>query len=72
VVLPRAAFLPMVTLCVLVSCYTYTYIHTHIKGGLAKGFGLTNGDAVRLGLLLSGGGEFAFVVLNMAKNLEVI
>lgn len=43
-----------------------------ITTGLAKIFGLSTGDSVRTGLILSGGGEFAFVVLNLADKLEVI
>jgi monovalent cation:proton antiporter-2 (CPA2) family protein len=35
-------------------------------------FGLTRGEAVRVGLSLAGGGEFAFVVLTLAQRLEVL
>lgn len=40
--------------------------------GLAKLFGLSRGDSFRTGLVLSGGGEFAFVVLNLADKLHVL
>ena len=39
---------------------------------LAKLFGLSRGDSVRTGFILSGGGEFAFVVLNLADKLHVL
>lgn len=35
-------------------------------------FGLSKSDSVRTGLLLSGGGEFAFVVLTLADKLHVL
>ena len=35
-------------------------------------FGLTKAESVRTGLLLSGGGEFAFVVLTLADKLNVL
>ena len=35
-------------------------------------FGLSKPDSIRTGLLLSGGGEFAFVVLTLADKLEVL
>jgi Kef-type K+ transport system membrane component KefB len=35
-------------------------------------FGLTRGESVRVGSILSGGGEFAFVVLKLAQNLNVL
>lgn len=35
-------------------------------------FGLSKSESVRTGLLLSGGGEFAFVVLTLADKLQVI
>jgi len=34
--------------------------------------GLTKGDAARVGILLAGGGEFAFVVFNLAKEQGII
>lgn len=34
--------------------------------------GLTKGDAARVGILLAGGGEFAFVVFNLAKQQGII
>lgn len=39
---------------------------------LASGFGLTLPQAVRCGLLLSAGGEFAFIVLTQAAESDVI
>lgn len=35
-------------------------------------FGLTKSESVRTGLLLSGGGEFAFVVLTLGDKLNVV
>jgi Kef-type K+ transport system membrane component KefB len=35
-------------------------------------FGLSKADSIRTGLLLSGGGEFAFVVLTLADKLQVL
>eukprot|EP00611_Tribonema_gayanum_P026044 TRINITY_DN609_c0_g1_i1.p1 TRINITY_DN609_c0_g1~~TRINITY_DN609_c0_g1_i1.p1 ORF type:complete len:849 (-),score=251.85 TRINITY_DN609_c0_g1_i1:287-2530(-) len=35
-------------------------------------FGLTKGESVRVGSILSGGGEFAFVVLTLAQKLNVL
>lgn len=35
-------------------------------------FGLTKTESVRTGMLLSGGGEFAFVVLTLADKLHVL
>ena len=35
-------------------------------------FGLSKSDSIRTGLLLSGGGEFAFVVLTLADKLKVL
>jgi Kef-type K+ transport system membrane component KefB len=35
-------------------------------------FGLSRSDSVRTGLLLAGGGEFAFVVLTLADKLDVL
>ena len=47
-----------------------------IKGviitGLCLSFGLTKGESVRTGSILSGGGEFAFVVLTLAQKLNVL
>ena len=34
--------------------------------------GLTRADAVRVAFLLAGGGEFAFVIFKLARNLEVL
>ena len=39
---------------------------------LGPKFGLTTAESVRTGFLLSGGGEFAFVVLTLADNLGVL
>jgi len=39
---------------------------------LGPRFGLTLAESVRTGLLLSGGGEFAFVLLTLADRLHVI
>ena len=43
-----------------------------ITTALGPAFGLSLPESVRTGLLLSGGGEFAFVVLTLADKLEVI
>lgn len=43
-----------------------------ITGILSLNFGLTKGEAVRTGSILSGGGEFAFVVLTLAQKLNVL
>jgi Kef-type K+ transport system membrane component KefB len=45
---------------------------TTIIALLGPRFGLSRADSVRVGLLLSGGGEFAFVVLTLADKLEVL
>lgn len=45
---------------------------TMITTALGPLFGLTKAESVRTGLLLSGGGEFAFVVLTLADKLEVL
>ena len=38
----------------------------------AFGFGLTRAEAIRIALLLAGGGEFAFVVFKLAEELELL
>ena len=38
----------------------------------AFAFGLTRAEAIRIALLLAGGGEFAFVVFKLAENLGLI
>jgi Kef-type K+ transport system membrane component KefB len=43
-----------------------------ITTALGPFFGLTKAESVRTGLLLSGGGEFAFVVLTLGDKLNVI
>ena len=43
-----------------------------ITTSLGPLFGLSKSESVRTGLLLSGGGEFAFVVLTLADRLNVI
>lgn len=43
-------------------------VKTGIVTGLAPRFGLTLAESVRTGLLLSQGGEFAFVVLALANR----
>lgn len=45
---------------------------TIITTALGPIFGLTKAESVRTGLILSGGGEFAFVVLTLADKLEVL
>jgi len=45
---------------------------TSIISILGPVWGLTFPESVRTGLLLSGGGEFAFVVLTLAERLDVI
>ena len=43
-----------------------------ITTSLGPFFGLSKSESVVTGLLLSGGGEFAFVVLTLADRLDVI
>ncbi|KAG5189905.1 Sodium/hydrogen exchanger family-domain-containing protein [Tribonema minus] len=43
-----------------------------ITSTLGPLFGLTKGESVRVGSILSGGGEFAFVVLTLAQKLNVL
>lgn len=43
-----------------------------IIGTISQWFGLTKGEAIRTGFLLSQGGEFAFVLLSLAKELKVL
>ena len=43
-----------------------------ITTALGPAFGLTKAESVRTGLLLSGGGEFAFVVLTLGDKLKVV
>eukprot|EP00981_Chlorochromonas_danica_P011252 scaffold3827_cov191-Ochromonas_danica.AAC.2 len=45
---------------------------TIITTCLGPFFGLSKGDSIRTGLLLAGGGEFAFVVLTLADRLQVL
>lgn len=45
---------------------------TAITTALGPLFGLTKAESIRTGLILSGGGEFAFVVLTLADKLEVL
>lgn len=40
--------------------------------GLARAFGLSRGQAVETAILLSQGGEFAFVIVNLATNGEIL
>jgi monovalent cation:proton antiporter-2 (CPA2) family protein len=40
--------------------------------GLARGFGVTNRAALRFAVLLSQGGEFGFVLFDLAARLEVL
>lgn len=47
-----------------------------IKAGilalLSKGFGLSNSNALRTGLVLSQGGEFAFVAFGLARSVNIL
>lgn len=43
-----------------------------IISGASLGFGLTAPEAAKTGLVLSGGGEFAFVVLSLSQRLGVL
>jgi len=45
---------------------------TVITTALGPLFGLSKSESIRTGLLLSGGGEFAFVVLTLADKLNVL
>lgn len=56
-------------LALLVGLITFK---TAILTFLGPKFGLSLADSVRIGLLLSGGGEFAFVVLTLADKLGVL
>ena len=56
-------------LALLVGLISFKAIITTLLGPL---FGLTKSESVRTGLLLSGGGEFAFVVLTLADKLNVL
>lgn len=44
---------------------------TAIIATLAKSFGLTTGESLRIGFMLSQAGEFAFVLLSLAASLKV-
>jgi monovalent cation:proton antiporter-2 (CPA2) family protein len=39
---------------------------------LCKGFGLSNSNAMRTGLILSQGGEFAFVAFGLARSVNIL
>jgi monovalent cation:proton antiporter-2 (CPA2) family protein len=39
---------------------------------LSKGFGLSNSNALRTGLVLSQGGEFAFVAFGLARSVNIL
>lgn len=56
-------------LALLVGLISFKAVITTILGPF---FGLTKSESVRTGLLLSGGGEFAFVVLTLADKLNVL
>lgn len=43
-----------------------------IIGSISQLFGLSKGEAIRTGFLLSQGGEFAFVLLSLAKELRIL
>jgi len=45
---------------------------TAVIATLGRGFGLTSNESIRLGFLLSQGGEFAFVLLSLAAQLKVL
>ena len=38
----------------------------------ARGFGLGKAESIKVGLMLSQGGEFAFVLLELARQLEIL
>mmetsp|Transcript_13032 Transcript_13032/g.26424 ORF Transcript_13032/g.26424 Transcript_13032/m.26424 type:complete len:996 (+) Transcript_13032:121-3108(+) len=58
------------TLLVGISSFLLIKFGVIYAGGDA--LGLTKGDAARVGILLAGGGEFAFVVFNLAKDQGII
>jgi voltage-gated potassium channel Kch len=58
-----------VVLALLGGLITFKAIITTLLGPF---FGLSKAESVRTGLLLSGGGEFAFVVLTLADKLHVL
>jgi len=43
-----------------------------IIGSISQLFGLSKGEAIKTGFLLSQGGEFAFVLLSLAKELRIL
>lgn len=45
---------------------------TAVIASLGRAFGLTNNESIRIGLILSQGGEFAFVILSLASQLKVL
>ena len=56
-------------LALLVGLISFKAVITTLLGPF---FGLSKSESVRTGLLLSGGGEFAFVVLTLADKLHVL
>ncbi len=58
-----------VVLALLVGLISFKATITTLLGPF---FGLSKAESVRTGLLLSGGGEFAFVVLTLADKLHVL
>jgi CPA2 family monovalent cation:H+ antiporter-2 len=49
-----------------------TLIKSGVLGGLALAFGLPRGAAIRLAMVLGGGGEFAFVAAGLAVASQVV
>jgi len=45
---------------------------TGVIAALGKQFGLNNNESIRIGFLLSQGGEFAFVLLSLAQQLKLL
>jgi len=58
------------TLLAGISAFLLIKFSVIYSGGGA--LGLTKGDAARVGILLAGGGEFAFVVFNLAAENKII
>ncbi len=44
----------------------------NLQGGASRGLLRRRGEAIRTGFLLSQGGEFAFVLLSLAKELRIL
>ena len=59
-------------LAILGAVVGLTLIKSGVLGGLALAFGLPRGAAIRLAMVLGGGGEFAFVAAGLAVASQVV